>query len=151
MKTETIINCGVEGGDWTLIGSKGAEGGWRFRATRDESTLIEFMTDEDAADFEPRSETEWVDSWEAALKLFDKYRWHTFHPVRVHPDFAQQIWAAVQKRVGRDKRDQFLFYLFHPKLWRTWMRESSTWTNYNGEYWRRLCRGGGRFGYSDFE
>jgi hypothetical protein len=40
-------------------------------------------------------------SWEAALELFDNYPWASFYPLRVHPDFAERIWLAVQDRCGR--------------------------------------------------
>jgi hypothetical protein len=129
MKNEIIIECGVDGGAWVLVGSRGADG-WLFRASRDEGTLLDFMTEDDAADFEPRHETEWVGSWETALALFDKYPWHTFCTVRVHPDFAGEIWAALQDRWDADeRRDEW------------WMRHTE-------ESWLVLCQGGD---HGDFE
>ncbi|HEV2713702.1 MAG TPA: hypothetical protein VGU64_00470 [Terriglobales bacterium] len=47
-------------------------------------------------------ESDWVDSWEAALKILDKYPWHRLYPIIVHPDFAQAIWQAVKKRLDHD-------------------------------------------------
>jgi hypothetical protein len=99
MKNEIIIDCGVEGSAWTLLGRRGTRGGWRFRVIRNEGTLKDFI---DAADwdcFEFHHETAWVVGWESALTLFDEYSWHTFYPVRVHPDFAGRIWAAVRERL----------------------------------------------------
>jgi hypothetical protein len=135
MKNEIIIHCGIEGGDWTLLGRRGARGGWRFHVIRDEGTLLDFMSAEDAADFEPRHETDWVVSWEAALALFDEHPWQRFCPVQVHPDFAPQIWAAVQEKFDADEH--------HRDEW---------WAVDNLKRWHRLCHGGGRAGaYSDFE
>ena len=46
---EIIVKCGVDGGSWTLVGKRGARGGWRFRASRDEGTLRDFIDDKDWA------------------------------------------------------------------------------------------------------
>jgi hypothetical protein len=129
---ELIIECGVDGGVWTLVGTKGPND-WCFRAVRDEGTLFDLMNEEDRADFESYHETEWVSAWEAALALFDKYPWHRFCPVRVHPDFARRIWAAVQHRFDADKR------------------QKDDWSLRHRDDWHRLCHGGGRASaYSDF-
>jgi hypothetical protein len=32
-----------------------------------------------------------VDTWEAALKLLDKYPWFKLHPIRVHPEFRSKL------------------------------------------------------------
>jgi hypothetical protein len=49
---EIIIKCGVDGGSWTLVGRRGPRGGWRFRASRDEGTLRDFIDDKDWESFE---------------------------------------------------------------------------------------------------
>ncbi len=52
-------------------------------------------------DFQCGHESDWVDSWEAALALLDKYQWATlFMPLSVHPEFTSQVWKAVQERTG---------------------------------------------------
>jgi hypothetical protein len=181
--TEIIIECGVEGGSWTLVGIKAANG-WRFRTIRNEAALFD---DDPEADLrllpatiehvmktygwtreqtallygsfapdgtytpppaatgpqegEPTEyqredwvhESDWVGSWGAALALFDEYPWHTFCPVRVHPDFAGEIWLAVQ--------DRFDAAAHH----------KDDWASYNLKNWYRLSHGSGRASaYSDF-
>lgn len=97
--------------------------------------LYDLLNEEDRVGFEPTHESDWVDSWEAALALFDESPWYLFSvPMRVHPDFAPQIWAAAQERFYADERHK------------------------DGERplrcikdWHRLCHGGGRASaYSDF-
>jgi hypothetical protein len=39
-----------------------------------------------------------VASWRAALKLLDTYPWHQLYPGEIHPEFADQVWRAYQKR-----------------------------------------------------
>lgn len=130
---EIIIECGVDGGEWTLVGTKDAEG-WRFRATRNETAIYDLMSDEDRLDFEPYAETGWVDSWEAALAIFEEHPWHRFCPVRVHPNFAGEIWLALQDRFDADAR-----------------HKDAEWPLWHLKDWRRLCHGGGRVSaYSDF-
>jgi hypothetical protein len=96
---EIIVEVLAEGGTLTLVGIKAANG-WRFRLVRDESTLADLLSEEDRQGIEFRSESEWVDSWEAALDLLDNYPWHRLHALQVHPDFSREIWAAVQDRAA---------------------------------------------------
>jgi hypothetical protein len=118
MPDEVVICCGVDGGSWTLVGRRGASGNWRFRTVKDETNLLD---DEDFADFEPHTETPWVVGWEAALTVFDKYPWASFfYPMRVHPEFAERIWAAVQQRCS----------------------EQDECAGHNFEAWHRVCHGG---------
>lgn len=87
MQDEIIIHCGVEGGDWTLLGRRRRLGGWRFRAVRDEGTLLDLMSEEDRAGFEAYEETVWVLSFEAGLVLFDEHPWPAFYPLGSIPSF----------------------------------------------------------------
>src|SRR5262245_43693818 len=66
--------------------------------------------------FEKDSEV--VNSWEAALRLIDRYPWHKLSPLTVHPEFCERVWAAVQNRFGSDRRPE--------EDWRL-------------ERWRELC------------
>jgi hypothetical protein len=116
-EAEIIIECGTEGGSWTLVGSTGANG-WRFRTARNEAALCDLLDEEDREGFEPWEESDWVEGWEAALALYDEYPWASFCPVRVHPDFAGRIWAAVQERCEADKDE---------------------WAGHNLKTWHRLC------------
>jgi hypothetical protein len=100
---EIILKALAEGGSLTLLGIKAANG-WRFRIVRDESTLADLLSEEDRASIEFRSESDWVDSWQDALALLNKYRWHMMTARQIHPDFKQQIWVAVQDRAAREAR-----------------------------------------------
>jgi hypothetical protein len=39
------------------------------------------------------------------LALLDKYQWHQYHPLFVHPDFRQRVWSAVLNRFERGPSD----------------------------------------------
>jgi hypothetical protein len=124
---EIIIECGIEGGSLTLLGTRVANG-WRFRTVSDESTFYHILNEEDRpAEYRQEDwvhDSDWVDSWEAALALLDRNPWHLFYPLQVHPDFKQQTWAAVQKRCDADER-----------------HKGDAWTPRNLETWRRRCYG----------
>jgi hypothetical protein len=51
-----------------------------------------------------RKDSKMVNSWEAALRLMDRYPWHRLFPLKVHPEFCEQVWAAVQDRFASDRR-----------------------------------------------
>jgi hypothetical protein len=64
MQNEIIIECGTEGGLWTLVGSQGANG-WKFRVIRDEGTLFDFVDEENREGLGSWEESIWVEGWEA--------------------------------------------------------------------------------------
>jgi hypothetical protein len=97
---EVILKIGGEGGSLTIEGVKAAHG-WRFRAIRNEYALMDFLRGEDG--FEFWSGSGWVDSFDRALALFDRYPWHRLYPLQVHSDFKARIWAAVQERYDKDR------------------------------------------------
>ena len=81
-----------------------AAAGWRFRAIRNEYALRDYLNAEDREGFEFWSGSGWIDSFDRALALFDRYPWHRLYPVEVHPEFEARIWAAVQERYRTDTR-----------------------------------------------
>ena len=97
---ELILEAGVEGGSLQLFGTRTAHG-WLFRRITDEGTLHSLLAEEDRVGLESRQESDWVNSWEAALALLDEYLWHEFHPIVIHPDFRQLVWSAVLNRFER--------------------------------------------------
>ena len=48
----------------------------------------------------PLDSLEWVDGWEAALGLLDRYPWARLHPVEVHPEFRERMRVAVEERLA---------------------------------------------------
>jgi hypothetical protein len=125
---ETILHAGFEGGSLTLLGIR-TDTGWRFRVATDEGTIYDLLSDEDRAGTTPsdyRRKSDWVDTWAEALALLNEKHWHMMSPHEVHPDFRQQVWAAVQARAAskhvRDPNDA------------RWIRRKL-------DQWRRMCHG----------
>ena len=90
-KCEIIVEVGAEGGSITLYGVRGQQGWLYSRSVIDCTPLF---IDEETI----RHKSDATDSWDVALRLLDRYPWHTFVPLIIHPEFRQQIWVAVQKR-----------------------------------------------------
>ena len=58
--------------------------------------MADFLDEEDA-DVLPklRSKSEFVDTWDKALALLNRYPWTWFVPQEVHPEFRDLVWSAV--------------------------------------------------------
>lgn len=92
VKSELIVEVGGEGGSIKLLGTR-VPNGWRFRTYAYDCV----------GEYEGRDESDWVDSWEAALALFDKYPWHKLYPLFVHPEFQKLLWIAVRESFAFDE------------------------------------------------
>jgi hypothetical protein len=119
---EVILEVGAEGGSVTLYGiqtqpsffsaaaprsglhvakaaelrkvdPKLTEQGWFFKMNSTESIDEELHSQFDSPV---------VDSWEAAIGLFDRYSWQRLYPLIVHPAFSERIWSAVRDRLAKD-------------------------------------------------
>ena len=53
---------------------------------------------------ESRQESDWVDSWEAALALLDEYLWHEFHSSMVVVILRWSTFAGERKRAEREEK-----------------------------------------------
>lgn len=92
-----IVRVGAAGGDVTLFGQVGPVGSWQFKRKTVDQTEMLFGD----ADTSWRSESGWVDGWEAALQQLDRYPWALLHPLEVHPEFRDKVRSAVSERLER--------------------------------------------------
>lgn len=99
-KQELILKVGGMGGSIS-VWSVNAKGGTRsFVVKTDESTLKEFMDEEDANGLSFNSETELLHSFDDALKELGHYLWHELTPMVVHQDFREPVLTAVMNLGG---------------------------------------------------
>lgn len=96
MSNELIVHASCEGGDLTLYGMRVGRD-WLFSLHLFDQT----MSWVDGGP-EVEHDSEVVRTWTAALKLLDKYDFHRFHPLEVHPGFRAKVLTAV---VSRNRRD----------------------------------------------
>jgi hypothetical protein len=128
--TEVIARIGAEGGDLTLIGQK-TEGAWRFRLQTHDCSAA--LLDEDDAAGLPTGATPspWVNTWADAVALLDRYPWAELFPLAVHPEFREQVWTEVKRRI-----DDHLPKVVHEE------ENESDWADdaqRTRDRWRRLC------------
>ena len=96
---EIILQIAGAGIMITLFGVRVQGDKWKFLLDKDEGTMADFLLEEDA-DLLPKLHTksEYVDTWEKALALLDRYPWTWFVPKKVHPEFRDLVWSALQSR-----------------------------------------------------
>ena len=96
---EIIIKMAGAGIMVILYGVRVEGDRWKFLLDKDEGTMADFLSEEDA-DLLPklRTKSEYVDSWDKALALLNRYPWTWFVPKEVHPEFRDLVWSAVQSR-----------------------------------------------------
>lgn len=89
---KVIVEVYSEGGSLTLAGIQYADG-CQFRVEANESALDDVM---------PNSpERPWVRTWRSALKQLDAYPWTQRHAVKVHPEFCDRVFNALQTRMKK--------------------------------------------------
>lgn len=95
-----ILKVLAEGGGLDLYGHLNSDGVWQF--SRDVNDSI---SEEPAISHASKL----VDTWRGALKLLDKYPWHLLYPHEVHPEFAERIWQAYERRWKKtvDDRERY--------------------------------------------
>ena len=95
-----ILVVRAEGGDIALKG-RWVGGSWQFISeVGDQSPQ---MIDDEAIHHTSPA----ADSWRGALKLMDRYPWHRFVATEVHPEFAERIWQAYERRWSRGERQRY--------------------------------------------
>jgi hypothetical protein len=87
-----------EGGSLILAAVRGPTGWTAFFVVNDERPPSESSDRPSVRVIGP------VESWEAALKLLDRFVWHVLDADYVHPDFRRQVIAIVRERAA-DKDD----------------------------------------------
>lgn len=95
-----ILSVRAVGGSVVLNGRWNPGGAWQF--VREVHDWTPELIDEPViSHLSPLA-----DSWRGALKLMDKYSWHRFAPSEVHPEFAERVWRAYQRRWDKTDREE---------------------------------------------
>ena len=106
-KLQVILEIGAEGGSMTILGSRSPSGDWKFCSERNEAAIADLLSEEDLAGFGLENfyhRSGFVDTFEQALELIDRYPWHRLWPLHVHPEFYDRVLAEVQERGGDVER-----------------------------------------------
>lgn len=97
-QSEVILKVGAEGGTLSILGERTPAGDWRFQIGRNETAVYDMLSEDDQNGITPCEDSRYMGSFADAITLMDKYPWHMFYPVEVHPDFRELVFAAVVAR-----------------------------------------------------
>jgi hypothetical protein len=105
-KREVLVQACGAGILVTLYGIKLKTGKWKFSLETNEGTMADFLLEEDE-DLLPLlySQSKYVDTWDKALDLLDKFPWTRSIPKEVQTEFHEPVWSAVQKRKPKRLKD----------------------------------------------
>ena len=118
-KQELVFKVGAAGGSLSIWSISAKDGTRSFVVKTDESTLKEFMDEDDANGIIFKSTTPLLNSFSDALIDLGQYPWHKLYPMFVHQDFMDNVLTAVMNLGGekevnrwrwklkRSKADQF--------------------------------------------
>jgi hypothetical protein len=90
-----ILKVGAAGGSLSVWSVNTKDGTQSFVIKTDESTLKEFMDEEDTNGLSFKSKTESLHSFTDALIALERFHWHLFSPLFVHQDFIDPVLKAV--------------------------------------------------------
>jgi len=97
---ELILKVGAMGGSLSIWSVSAKDGTRSFLVKTDETTLKEFMDEEDANGLSFKSATGQLRSFTDALVVLGRYPWHLFSPLFVHSDFIDPVLTAVMNLGG---------------------------------------------------
>ena len=102
---EIVLQVGAEGGDLRIIRARDADDQWRFLVLRDETALEDLLDEEDREGLLFRDKSGELISFNAALKILNRYPWHRLLPLKIHPEYTEAIMSEVSRRGGaREER-----------------------------------------------
>lgn len=108
---EIILRVGAAGGDLTLLGAKSPNRQWVFFIERNETTVCDFLPEEDREGLIPVSSTPYLHSIEEALLSLGKYPWFKLAPMKIHSEFYDKILAEVKRLGGKSAVERWEDYL----------------------------------------
>ena len=113
---DLILELGAAGGTLSVWSVNATDGVRSFLVKQDESTLMDFLDEEDASNLNYNSETGELRSFDDALDILGRYPWHRLSPIFAHQDFIDPILKAVEKRGGAAEANRWRAKLKKSKI-----------------------------------
>ena len=92
---EIVLQVGAEGGSLTIVRYHVSGEKWQFAIIRDESTLADFLGEEDKEDLFETLDS--IPTFEDAIALMNKYPWPNLYPLVVHPEYANRVMEIIER------------------------------------------------------
>ena len=92
---EIVLQVGAEGGTLTIVRYHVSGEKWQFAFIRDESTLADFLGEEDKEDLLETLDS--IATFENAIALMNKYPWLDLYPLVVNPEYANEVMEIIER------------------------------------------------------
>ena len=102
---EIVLQVGAEGGSLTIVRYHVSGEKWQFAFIRDESTLADFLVEEDQEDFFEALDS--IATFEDAIALMNKYPWPNLYPLVVHPEYVNRVREIIEKSGNPRAKDRW--------------------------------------------
>jgi hypothetical protein len=100
-KPEVVLKVASEGGGIKLLREKQKGKNYQFWTERDETAMSGLLDDDDLIDVgDLTSCSSRFDSLDEAFRELDRYPWHRFSPIEVHPDLRVEVLREVGRKGG---------------------------------------------------
>lgn len=106
---EIVLQVGAEGGTLSIVRYQVSGEKWHFAFIRDESTLADFLDDEDQEDLFKTHDS--IASFGDAIALMNKYPWPDLYPLVVHPDYANRVMEIIERSGDPRVKDRWKYIL----------------------------------------
>jgi hypothetical protein len=98
---EVVLKIGTEGGTLSIQRFRAPGGIWKFIFITDESTMSDFLEEDDQIDLVKKYPP--VDTFKEAIQLMNNYPWHEMHVVTIHQDYIEAVQSEKQKKRNIEK------------------------------------------------
>ncbi len=102
---DVILQVAGEGGGITILGRRNADGsGWEFAEQRATDNWLLLVEGEMPNQEYKEPPLEWLRTWDDAIGSIDRYPWAMLIPLKVHPDFKEEVLVEVTRRLTGSHR-----------------------------------------------
>ena len=100
--SEILLKATAQGFSVAIHGQKEEDGSWKCSLERNEITLTDLPTHEEAVDLgelRDYEKTEFELSFDEAFRKFDQSEWFLCHPGHIHADFAEFVMQKLDQKM----------------------------------------------------
>jgi hypothetical protein len=97
---EVVLMVGTDGGSIALQRRESSSGKWVWLMETNEVELYDLLDGEEGFNSRDAVKCDFAGSFAGAMALIDRYPWAKLHPMKVHPEYREEVLSAVRDRGG---------------------------------------------------